>query len=150
MQQALAPTTHPASDTDWSAAGAWVEIERAVVTGERGDLADVIDLDAHRARRDAAVPASTFRRRRLGVVAGLVALALGLVLTFGGGAADAELSDPVAGTAVVEPGQTLWDVAEATAPDGTSTRAWLDRIRDLNDLPGDAIPAWTVVLLPHG
>jgi FAD/FMN-containing dehydrogenase len=148
VQQALAPTIHPPADTDWSPAGAWVEIERAVVAGD--DLAEVIDLDAHRARRADEVPAATYRRRRLGVVAGLAALVLGLVLTFGGGAADAGLVDPVAGTAVVEPGETLWDVAEATAPEGIATREWLDRIRDLNGFSGDAIPAWTVVLLPHG
>lgn len=86
-------------------------------------------------------------RRRAGVAAVPVALALGLSVLFGG-TADAGPAEPVAGTATIAPGETLWDVAAATAPDGTDTRDQLGRIVELNGFDGDRVEPWTVVLLP--
>lgn len=87
-------------------------------------------------------------RRRAAVAALPAAIALGLTTLLGGGTADAELDDPVAGTVTIEPGQTLWDVAAATAPDGTDTRDQLGRIVELNAFDPDRIEPWTVVLVP--
>ena len=87
-------------------------------------------------------------RRRAAAAAVPVALALALTGLIGGGTADAELADPVAGTATVAPGETLWDLAAATAPEGTDTRDQLGRIVELNGLDGAQIEPWTVILLP--
>lgn len=95
------------------------------------------------------LPARVYRRRRLGVLGGLVALTLLLTFAVGFGGADAALEDRVAGHAVIAPGDTLWDVAVEHAPDGVDPRAFLADLRDLNGLDdGAAVPAWTVVLLP--
>lgn len=94
--------------------------------------------------------AATYRRRRLVVLAGFLSLVLGLTLLFGNGGAEAELTDRVAGHEVVAPGETLWDVAVATAPAGVDVRDQLAAILELNGLPSGDVPAWTVVLIPHG
>lgn len=93
--------------------------------------------------------AATFRRRRLVVLAGFLSLVVGLTLLFGAGGAEAELTDRIAGHEVVAPGQTLWDVAAATAPEGVDVRDQLAAIIELNGFTGGDVPAWTVVLLPH-
>ncbi len=62
--------------------------------------------------------------------------------------ASADLEDRVAGHVIIEPGQTLWDVAVSTAPDGVDPRAQLTAIKDLNQLNASDVDAWTVVLLP--
>lgn len=80
------------------------------------------------------------------VVLVLVAL---FVLAMGGAGAGADPQQPaIVGNATVEPGQTLWDVAVAHAPDGSDPRAYLRKIRDLNEIDAGSIPPWTVVLLP--
>ncbi|MFP5309083.1 MAG: hypothetical protein ACLGIR_05835 [Actinomycetes bacterium] len=91
--------------------------------------------------------AATFRRRRLGVLGGLLAIVTGLVLAIGG-IADAEPTDRVGGHAVIAPGTTLWDVAVEHAPAGTDTQAYLVELRDLNGFDGGSLAPWTVVLLP--
>lgn len=93
--------------------------------------------------------AATFRRRRIVVLAGFLSLVLGLTLLFGAGGAEAELTDRVAGHEVVTPGQTLWDIAAATAPAGVDVRDQLTAIVELNGFSDGDVPAWTVVLLPH-
>lgn len=87
-------------------------------------------------------------RRRAGAVAVLVLLAFLLTVTIGRVTAGADLADPVAGTVTVAPGETLWDVAAATAPAGVDTRDQLARIVELNGLRSTSVDAWTVVLLP--
>ncbi len=84
------------------------------------------------------------------VAAILVLVALAFLLTVGLGrvGAEAELADPVAGHAVVEPGGSLWAVAVDTAPAGVDPRAQLEAIRALNGIVGSDVDAWTVVLLP--
>ncbi len=87
-------------------------------------------------------------RRRLVAVVLLVLLVTAALVAIGQIGADAELADRVAGHVVVEPGETLWDVAVASAPDGFDTRRQLEAIRELNHLHGSHVDAWSVVLLP--
>ena len=105
-------------------------------------VAEVIDLDARR-------PASP-RVRRNRRVAALFVLGIAVLLALGAGSlvADADGPTPVDQTVTVQPGQTLWDVAVAHTPEGTDPRVTLDRIRDLNGLTGEQVPAWTPVVLP--
>lgn len=95
-----------------------------------------------------AVSRSTYRRRRCTVLLVLVALVLAVGTAAGGVGAQAELEDPVAGHVVVEPGDTLWEVAVTSAPEGVDPRAQLTAIQELNGLQGGSIEAWTVLLLP--
>ncbi|MEX1177965.1 MAG: hypothetical protein WEB09_05850 [Nitriliruptor sp.] len=87
-------------------------------------------------------------RRRLGAVTVLVLLAFLLTVAVGRVTAGAQLADPVAGTVTIAPGETLWDVAIATAPDGVDAREQLAAIGELNGFDGSAVEPWTVVLLP--
>jgi len=90
----------------------------------------------------------TLRRRRLVVVVALLAFTTLLTMSIGRVGASAELADPVAGHAVVAPGDTLWEVAVDTAPNGVDPREQLAAIQDLNGLDGSALAPWSVVLLP--
>lgn len=105
---------------------------------------------ALQAHRPPAAPAGagTYLRRRAVVVAILLALAFLATGLIGRVGAEAELEDKVAGHAVVQPGETLWDVTAATAPDGVDPREHLRRIKDLNGFDGSQVEAWTVVLIP--
>lgn len=104
-----------------------------------------------RAAADGARPSSSrllFWKRRVMVVISLLAAAFlltGLISRVG---AEAELENKVAGQVVIQPGETLWDVAVETAPPGMDTREHLDAVRDLNDLSRSHVEAWTVVLIP--
>jgi hypothetical protein len=90
----------------------------------------------------------TLRRRRLVAVVVLLALSILLTVSIGRVGAEAELADPSAGHAVVAPGDTLWDIAVDTAPNGVDPREQLASIQDLNGLNGSAVDPWTVLLLP--
>jgi hypothetical protein len=90
----------------------------------------------------------TYWRRRTVAVLALLALAFALTVAIGRVGAQAELADKVAGHVVVEPGQTLWDVAAATAPAGVDVRDQLAALEALNGLRAHEVDAWTVVLLP--
>lgn len=94
------------------------------------------------------LPRGVYWRRRALVAGGFLALVLAMTVLLGSAGAEAELADPVAGHAVVDPGQTLWEVAAATAPVGVDVRDQLAAIMRLNGLDGASVPAWTVVLLP--
>ncbi len=87
-------------------------------------------------------------RRSLAVVLAIVLLVTGAILVLGGGDAGAQLADPVAGHVVVSPGETLWDVAVVTAPEGVDAREQVRAIQELNGLDGAQVPAWSVLLLP--
>jgi Tfp pilus assembly protein FimV len=87
-------------------------------------------------------------RRRLGAVAVLVLLAFLLTAGIGRVTAGAQLADPVAGTVTIGPGETLWDVAAATAPPGVGVAEQLAAINDLNGFDSASIDPWTVVLVP--
>jgi hypothetical protein len=89
----------------------------------------------------------TYLRRRVTVVALAIVLVFLATVAVGRVTAGAELEDAVAGHAVVRPGETLWDVAVATAPDGVDPRQQLEDLRVLNGLDG-GVEAWTTVLIP--
>ena len=125
---------------------AWVPVQPAA-TG--GALADVIRLDSRRSSGHRHhLPRAVYRRRRLGVLASLVAVVAALILVVGGAADAGPATPPVSGHAVVEPGQTLWDVAAVEAPADTDPRTYLAELLALNGLDAATVPAWTVVLLP--
>jgi hypothetical protein len=90
----------------------------------------------------------TIWRRRAVAVAALVVLAFLLTVAIGRVGAGAELEDRVAGHVVVSPGETLWDVAVATAPEGVDVRRHLADLEHLNGFRAADVGAWTVVLLP--
>lgn len=87
-------------------------------------------------------------RRRSGALVILLVLIVLAIAGIGRVGASADLEDRVAGHVIIEPGQTLWDVAVSTAPDGVDPRAQLTAIKDLNQLNASDVDAWTVVLLP--
>jgi hypothetical protein len=121
----------------------------APTTDRPGRPAPVGDARRPSATGPAARPSTaTFWRRRLVVLATFVVLAFLLTVAIGRVGAQAELREQVAGHVVVQPGQTLWDVAVATAPDGMDVRRQLADIEALNDLRAHQLDAWTVVLLP--
>jgi hypothetical protein len=89
-----------------------------------------------------------FVRRRIAVLAALLAvLLLGTVVGLGAAAASAPDLE-VGGQVVLQPGETLWDVAVRSAPPGVDARRQLADIRRLNGFSGGSLDAWTVVLLP--
>lgn len=88
------------------------------------------------------------RRGRL-VLLGLVAALAFALISLGQVAAQAGLSDaadgsgpvssgPVSSTWVVQPGETLWVIAERLAPD-TDPRETVARIVAMNDLPSSSV-----------
>lgn len=88
-------------------------------------------------------------RRRLGalvVVACLLALAVTAVLPTQGAT---DVLVPVATeTVVVEPGQTLWDIARTHAPAGVSTAEFVEQLRSTNALGSPALDPWQVLRIP--
>lgn len=91
---------------------------------------------------------ATCWRRRVGALIVIALLALLMVAGVGHFSASASLEDRVAGHVVIEPGQTLWEVAAASAPEGMDVRSQLHAIQQLNGLDGGQVDAWSVVLLP--
>jgi len=81
-----------------------------------------------------------------------VALLAGLLLLGGTALVRSVLAAPAepvaAGHVVLQPGETLWDIAVRSAPAGVDTRRQLDAIRRLNAFGPGALDAWTVVLIP--
>lgn len=82
------------------------------------------------------LPADVYRRRRL-AVAGLVLVMLALAVAvasslLGAASADRLATEPVAAVSVVvEPGDTVWSLAESVAP-GADPRPVVDAIVDAN------------------
>jgi predicted Zn-dependent protease len=95
-------------------------------------------------------PARLTRRGRALVVA-VTALVLTVVFSFGRvtSAAPTAAPRPARATVVVQPGETLWQIAERTAP-GADPRETVWRIARLNDLGrSPTIRAGQQLLLPH-
>lgn len=95
-------------------------------------------------------PARLTRRGRLLVSLAVLLLAItGGVLLTGGGAALAGTHPPAVShrQVTVAPGQTLWQIAERTAP-GSDPRETVQRILDLNGLQTSEVQAGTALLLP--
>ena len=109
-------------------------------------LAEVIVLDDHRPAPGRGV----YLRRRVLVAVAVVAVLAVVTVLLGRVAATASGPPAIAGHVVVEPGQTLWEVAVEHAPPGTDTRAYVDAIVHLNGLDSANVAAWDVLLLPAG
>jgi hypothetical protein len=103
-----------------------------------------------RAAAAAGGPARLTRRGRLLVSLAVLLLAIGgAVLLTGGGAALAGTDQPAARhqQVTVQPGQTLWQIAERAAP-GSDPRETVQRILDLNGLQTSEVQAGTALQLP--
>jgi len=85
--------------------------------------------------------------RRIGSAVLAVAL---LLATVGVGVAATAQQAPLeaAGHVVLQPGETLWDVAVRSAAPGVDPRRQLDDLRRLNAFGPGPLDAWTVVLIP--
>lgn len=104
--------------------------------------------------RDARPAATQLTRRgRLLLVALLVAVAfLGISVgqaALGRFSAEAgpSSSTEAASTWVVQPGETLWAIAEKVAP-GADPRETVARIESMNDLTGSAVVAGSEIFVP--
>ena len=88
------------------------------------------------------------RRTLVRVAAALLVAMLAAVLTLGvASASSPELE--VGSHVVLQPGETLWDIAVRSAPPGVDARRQLADIRRINGFRGGSLEAWTVVLLPR-
>lgn len=108
-------------------------------------------LGRPRVQRPTTAPVTRLTRRgRLLVSLAVLLLAVtGAVLLTGGGAALAGTDRPAVShqQVTVQPGQTLWQIAERTAP-GADPRETVQRILDLNGLHTSEVQAGTALLLP--
>ena len=104
------------------------------------------------APRAQARPAGAVRLTRRGRVV-VVLLALVAVLAIGLLVGQSAVATDEAGTpeptrvVVVNPGDTLWDIASAAAPDG-DVRAMVNRIIKLNALDGGLVDAGQRLMVP--
>jgi len=90
-------------------------------------------------------------RRRIAVAtaaAAVVAAAVLSVTALVGSVVAGPSASEVIGHVVLQPGDTLWDVAVRSAPAGVDPRRQLDDIRRLNAFGSGPQDAWTVVLIP--
>ena len=85
---------------------------------------------------------------RRAVVALVVVLVAALSLGVARGAVAGPEVPVAAGHVVLGPGETLWDVAVRSAPNGVDPREQLEAIRRLNGFGSATLDAWTVVLIP--
>ena len=104
------------------------------------------------APRPAAVRLTRRGRLLLSVLTLLVAVSAAVLAT-GGGLASAVTPGSGGGAAAVErvtvrPGETLWAIAERTAP-GVDPRETVAELMDLNALETSSVPAGSVLLLPR-
>lgn len=89
-------------------------------------------------------------RRRIGALVVLAAVVVVLVQALAGTVQQAAPATvpASAATVVVQPGQTLWDVAVTHAPADTSTWAYVERLSELNGVTAGELQAWQVLRLP--
>ncbi len=106
--------------------------------------------DELRYATDVAPSRAVYLRRRAAVAFAVILVAVGLVLFGSAIGAEAGGATPLTGGhVVVEPGQTLWSIAQDNAPAGTDLRSYLADLQDLNGLDDGQVAAWAVVLLPR-
>ena len=82
------------------------------------------------------------RWARLSITVTFVATAVLMVVVLTAGSASPALVD-----ITVAPGDTLWSIATASAPD-RDPRAVIDEIKQLNDVSGDVLPVGVVLRVP--
>jgi len=85
---------------------------------------------------------------RVLIVAGVTVLLLGALAGPVRSLLDDGAQPVAAGHVVLQPGETLWDVAVRSAPAGVDPRQQLETLRELNGFGAAALDAWTVVLVP--
>jgi hypothetical protein len=110
----------------------------------------------HRRPRDTAAPPLRLTRRGRIVIAVAAALLVTVISLLAAGVAQATSHGPAPRAArrdllqvVVQPGQTLWSVAENADPD-RDTRVVVQQIVDLNSLNGATVSAGQQLLVPRG
>jgi hypothetical protein len=91
------------------------------------------------------------RRGRLVILIALVGLGVGLMLAltgvFGAATAGSSPTRPATRTIVVQPGQTLWSIAQQVAPNA-DRRDTIARIVELNALPNSSVSAGARIAVP--
>ena len=89
-------------------------------------------------------------RRRIGALVVLASVVvLGVEALAGPEPVAAPATTPVStATVVVQPGQTLWDIATTHAPDDGSTWTYVERLAELNGVTAGELRAWQVLRLP--
>jgi len=96
-----------------------------------------------------ATPVRLTKRGRR-VVAVLVLLPLASIMwLFAGRGAIAEGTAPTTQTLVVQPGQSLWDIAQTAAPQA-DPRATIYKIKQLNHFAGSDLRPGQAVIVPAG
>lgn len=129
-----------------------VSIERLFGLQSEGVTVNTQPIPSYSATRSsaplAAVRQARYIRRRLVAIAVLAAVVFALGVLIGSAGATADIANPVAGYEVVAEGETLWDIAVRTTPEGSDPRRHLAEIRNLNGLTGSSVKAWTVVAIP--
>lgn len=106
----------------------------------------VLQFPTGRARAGARRLRRPARLRRTMLVLAGIATALAVVLSGPGGTAVASRSSAPSAV-VIQPGGTLWELAQRYAPEGIDPRAYVDAVVELNSLEG-ALQAGTRVELP--
>ena len=114
---------------------------RAVVYRFPSERPEVARIRAGIAARKAA------RRRHRAGLAAVAAAVIGMTLLGGGREAIAPAAQQGARTAVVQPGETLWDIAERHAPEGMDLRVYVSALEDANEL-GPILQAGARIRLP--
>ena len=99
-----------------------------------------------RIRRGIASRRAARRRHRAGLAAVVIAV-VGMTLMGGGGEATAPAAPSQRQFAVVQPGETLWDIAERHAPDGMDVRVYVETVAEINDI-GPVLQAGARLRLP--
>ncbi len=102
-------------------------------------------------RRDprAALKTAGSLRKLLPALVLLVAIALGFIGLSNQSAVATDSNAPVAVTFVtVEPGQSLWSIAERVAPN-TDPREWIRQVMTLNAMQGTDVVAGQRLVLPQ-
>jgi len=138
------------------AASTYIPTPRLRLVGAAGTARDLAGsrLTPFDAPLETAVPALRLvaaaprrRNRRLALLA--VGLLAALVVLAAAGAAGARSDAPeIAGQVVLQPGETLWDVAVRSAAPGVDPRRQMDALRQLNGFAPGPLDPWTVVLIP--
>ncbi len=105
---------------------------------ERSEVAQI--------RRGIAARKAARRRHRAGLTAVATAV-VAMTLLGGGQEAIAPAAPERARVAVVQPGDTLWDLAERHAPEGMDHRVYVDFLVRANDI-GPVLQAGTKIRLP--
>lgn len=114
---------------------------QAVVYRFPEERAEVARIRRGIARRKAA------RRRHRAGLAVVVTAVVAMTLLGGGREATAPAAGRGQATAVVQPGETLWDIAERYAPQGMDLRVYVGALAEANDI-GPVLQAGTELALP--